>query len=134
MDLKEKETQRKKSHSAIERKRRERIAECMDKLKKIVPKNHQHEFLQKLTILENTVEYIEKLQKERNINVNDFKSLNQLQFEMYVPPSKQDSIPSNSDSISKDSIVSSSTLTDNQFNTDEQTHVKKKIKINDLLT
>ncbi|KAJ3309563.1 putative serine/threonine-protein kinase iks1 [Boothiomyces sp. JEL0838] len=64
LSLEQKEKLRKLSHTAIERKRRERIAHCMQQLKTMVPSNRNQDYLQKLTILENTVKYIRELQEK----------------------------------------------------------------------
>ncbi|KAJ3272447.1 hypothetical protein HDV01_005516 [Terramyces sp. JEL0728] len=64
LTLEQKEKLRKVSHTAIERKRRERIANCMLQLKTMVPSNRNQDYLQKLTILENTVKYIRELQEK----------------------------------------------------------------------
>jgi hypothetical protein len=52
----EKDQKRKLTHSQIEKKRREKIQECLTQLHKLVPKNASQSNLQKLQILENTVE------------------------------------------------------------------------------
>ncbi|KAI8900182.1 hypothetical protein BC833DRAFT_582911 [Globomyces pollinis-pini] len=63
MKYEEKIRKRKEAHTAIEKKRREKIAACMNRLRVLVPENREHESLQKLTILQNTVEYVEQLQR-----------------------------------------------------------------------
>jgi hypothetical protein len=52
----EKDQKRKLTHSQIEKKRREKIQECLTQLHRLVPKNASQSNLQKLQILENTVE------------------------------------------------------------------------------
>ncbi|KAI8900392.1 hypothetical protein BC833DRAFT_275095 [Globomyces pollinis-pini] len=60
----DKETIRKRNHSQIERRRREKMSECFNRLKELVPINHQQGTtnLQKLEILNNTILYIENIQ------------------------------------------------------------------------
>ena len=58
----ERDAKRKETHSQIEKKRREKVANCMKELHRLVPSNASQVYLQKLTILENTVEYIKELQ------------------------------------------------------------------------
>ncbi|KAI8900181.1 hypothetical protein BC833DRAFT_618773 [Globomyces pollinis-pini] len=65
MKYEEKIKKRKEHHSAIERKRREKISECMEMLRRLVPANQHQENPQKLTILQNTVEYLQYLQKHQ---------------------------------------------------------------------
>jgi hypothetical protein len=62
--LEEKEMIRKQTHSQIEKRRRNKIQECMKQLQRLVPKNATQTNLQKLTILENTVEYLKELQRK----------------------------------------------------------------------
>jgi hypothetical protein len=52
----EKEQKRKLTHSQIEKKRREKIQDCLNQLHQMVPKNATQSNLQKLQILENTVQ------------------------------------------------------------------------------
>lgn len=61
-----KEQLRKQSHSAIEKKRRERINDQFSHLKNIVPncKHTTNSTIHKLTILENTIDYIRKLEEQ----------------------------------------------------------------------
>ncbi|KAJ3093665.1 hypothetical protein HDU97_009268 [Phlyctochytrium planicorne] len=61
-DREEREHQRKVSHSAIERRRRERINDKIMQLKQLVPSCADRENLHKLSILQNAIEYIHKLQ------------------------------------------------------------------------
>ncbi|ORY04172.1 helix-loop-helix DNA-binding protein [Basidiobolus meristosporus CBS 931.73] len=58
----EKEILRKVSHSAIERRRRERINDKIFQLKTLVPSCANQVNLHKLSILESTIEYIHELQ------------------------------------------------------------------------
>ncbi|KAJ3179555.1 hypothetical protein HDU85_004828 [Gaertneriomyces sp. JEL0708] len=61
---KDREFLRKVSHSAIERRRRERINDKISTLRKLVPQCHGQENLHKLSILQNAIDYIRLLQKE----------------------------------------------------------------------
>lgn len=53
---------RKQNHSVIEKRRREKINQCLKELQNLVP-SCRNQTLQKLTILERTVEYLYMLQK-----------------------------------------------------------------------
>jgi hypothetical protein len=57
----EKERRRKHLHSQIERRRRDRMAVCYDRLRQLVP-GLQDGIIPKLAILEKTVEYLERLE------------------------------------------------------------------------
>jgi hypothetical protein len=62
--LNKKET-RKISHNIIEKRRREKVNLCLSHLCNLVPScSQESESLQKLTILERTVEYIKQLHRE----------------------------------------------------------------------
>ena len=65
LDIKSKEQLRRKSHSAIEKRRRERINDQIKHLKVIVPncKFSTNSSVHKLTVLENTIDYIMQLQQ-----------------------------------------------------------------------
>ncbi|KAJ3303077.1 hypothetical protein HDV03_004238 [Kappamyces sp. JEL0829] len=62
--LLEKESLRKSTHSAIEKKRREKMAAILDNLKNLTPTSRGQVSIQKLQILENAVSYIRQLQDE----------------------------------------------------------------------
>ena len=57
-----KKERRKVSHSVIEKRRRERINYCISQLNVLVPSCHAEDNLQKLAVLEKTVEYIRTMQ------------------------------------------------------------------------
>ncbi|KAJ3268673.1 hypothetical protein HDV01_002374 [Terramyces sp. JEL0728] len=57
-----KEQERKQLHSAIERKRRQKIQEQLQVLKKLVPSCTARDDNEKLSILQGTAEYIKQLQ------------------------------------------------------------------------
>lgn len=59
-------TSKKLLHSEIEKKRRERMNACISHLKYIVPIIDPSENLQKLSILEKTIEYIMQVQNHRD--------------------------------------------------------------------
>lgn len=63
-----KKLKRKMSHSAIERRRRDRINACFDHLKNIIPSCASHpDGWQKLTVLEKTIEYIHELRAKLGV-------------------------------------------------------------------
>ncbi|KAI8894589.1 Myc-type, basic helix-loop-helix domain-containing protein [Globomyces pollinis-pini] len=64
---------RKISHSVIERRRRERTNQCLGKLKDLVPSCsvQPNQNIQKLTIMELTIDYILELQEELRILKNE---------------------------------------------------------------
>ncbi|KAJ3368943.1 hypothetical protein HDU91_000204 [Kappamyces sp. JEL0680] len=64
IDYEAKDRRRKQLHSQIEKRRRERMAVCYEKLKALVPGMSPGESLQKLQILEATVLYLEGLAKK----------------------------------------------------------------------
>ncbi|KAJ3314677.1 hypothetical protein HDV04_005683 [Boothiomyces sp. JEL0838] len=69
-----KDKQRKVSHSLTEKIRRERIKDCINQLKDLVPHSSFQNNVQKLNILENTVQYIKSVQqvlKQHNIVMNE---------------------------------------------------------------
>jgi hypothetical protein len=55
--------QKREKHIMIERKRRDKIAQALDRLKYLVPKSRTHGRLFQLEILENAIEYIQHLQQ-----------------------------------------------------------------------
>jgi hypothetical protein len=55
--------QKREKHIMIERKRRDKIAQALDRLKYLVPKSRTHSRLFQLEILENAIEYIQELQQ-----------------------------------------------------------------------
>jgi hypothetical protein len=57
-----KKERRKVSHSVIEKKRRERINYCINQLNLLVPSCQTEDNLQKLAVLEKTVEYVRRIQ------------------------------------------------------------------------
>lgn len=67
----DKEVLRKVSHSAIERKRRERINDRILILRRMVPKCSEHANIHKLTVLEYTIEYIRYLEEKLSLGMNN---------------------------------------------------------------
>jgi hypothetical protein len=63
--FKDQDSKRKQSHSQIEKRRRIKIQATLDKLSKLVPGNANQNNLHKLQILENTVLYIEEMQRKQ---------------------------------------------------------------------
>lgn len=63
-DLIQKELLRRSNHSAIEKKRREKMSVAFNRLKDLTPSSKSQQYIQKLTILENAVSYIEYLQSQ----------------------------------------------------------------------
>ncbi|KAI8900177.1 hypothetical protein BC833DRAFT_306305 [Globomyces pollinis-pini] len=76
MNESEKIRQRKIRHSQIEKKRRERISKCLQRLVELVPKNRESTNnlnLGTFQILSNTIEYLQNIQLELNLNESNRK-------------------------------------------------------------
>ena len=63
------------NHAKLERRRREKINHCLDQLKLLVPNCRKQSHLQKLDILELTVEYIRKIGIVHDIQTSSQGSL-----------------------------------------------------------
>jgi Helix-loop-helix DNA-binding domain len=70
----EKQRRRKHLHSQIERRRRDRMAVCYDRLRVLVP-GLQNGIIPKLAILEKTVEYLESLEIPEMRSKMDLKEI-----------------------------------------------------------
>lgn len=55
---------RKLQHIEIERRRRDKISDCLEELKSLVPKSSHGNRLYQLTILENAIDYIRELKEK----------------------------------------------------------------------
>ena len=66
-----KKDRRKITHSVIEKKRRERMNHCINQLCLLVPSCKEQENLQKLAILERTVEYMRSITSQPEVGKQD---------------------------------------------------------------
>ncbi|KAJ3052259.1 hypothetical protein HK097_006623 [Rhizophlyctis rosea] len=87
----EKELLRKVSHSAIERRRRERINDKIMQLRNLVPTCAKQENMHKLNILQNAIDYIRHLQLQLDAKPGSAMPLQQQQSGLTTPISPEQS-------------------------------------------
>lgn len=112
----EREQARKVSHSAIERRRRERINDKIMQLKDLIPSCAERDNLHKMTILQSAIDYISYLKGL----VDELKDENQPEFQMNLQQQPKSMLPKEAEKFtSQFSLGESKKKDDSQQKQDE---------------
>ena len=141
--LLQKHQKRKEQHSQIEKRRRERMQKCFQDLKTLVPGMSNQENLQKLQILESTVNYLRKrarmdsMDSSNNMSINhplSSRETSHVGYPFSTPPDPLldvDEYPSNT--LASDEPSSSSTSYDPTSTVSSQQSGQTKMHISNII-